>query len=193
MYAHLPAPRNLYAPLVAGLDEAIGTIMDRVRQADIEKDTLVFFASDNGASVEARNNYGGGSNAPYRGYKFSLYEGGIHLPAIVSRPGTLPANETRDQLAMGIDIFSTIADAMGADLPKDRTIDGRSWLPLLKDRKAPGHETLFWQQGSQKAVRQGKWKLVLNGEDAQPATSPVREPGPCAPGARRKAAAARAG
>jgi len=208
LYAHLPAPRNQYAPLVAGLDEAIGTILSRLRDTGLEGDTLVFFASDNGASVEARNNYGGGSNGPYRGYKSSLYEGGIRMPAIISRPGTLPAGETRDQLVMATDVFPTIAEAIGAAPPADRKIDGRSWMPLLKDRNAPGHETLFWMQGGQKAVRRGKWKLVINGVDERPGaklsagatvSSPARAPAakppaaPGAPGARRKAAARDAG
>jgi arylsulfatase A len=168
MYAHLPEPRRLYAPLVAGLDEAIGRIMDRVRKAGIEKDTLVFFASDNGASVEARNNYGGGSSGPYRGFKFSLFEGGIRMPAIVSRPGTVPAGETRGQVVVGMDVFATIAEAIGAELPAGRKIDGQSWIPLLKDCNAPGHATLFWMQGGQKAVRRGKWKLVCNGLAEEP-------------------------
>lgn len=185
MYAHLPSPRSLYAPLVAGLDEAIGTIMGRVRQAGLERDTLVFFASDNGASVEARNNYGGGSDEPYRGYKFSLFEGGIHMPAIVSRPGTVPAGETRGQVVVGMDVFATIAEAIGAELPAGRKIDGQSWMPLLKDRNAPGHDTLFWAQGEQKAVRRGKWKLVVNGVDERPG----RPSEPRAAGRRRGAAA----
>jgi len=188
MYAGLPAPRNQYAPLVAGLDEAIGTIMSRLRDAGLERDTLVFFASDNGASVEARNNYGGGSNGPYRGYKFSLYEGGIRMPAIISRPGTLPAGETRDQLVMATDLFPTIAEAIGANPPADRKIDGRSWMPLLKDRNAPGHETLFWMQGGQKAVRHGKWKLVVNGQEDRPGPPPAGQPEARPGGARRRAA-----
>ncbi len=166
MYEKLPAQRRDYAALVAGLDEAIGRIMERLRQQELIEDTLVFFASDNGATTELRANGGGGSNVPYRGYKFSLFDGGIHMPAIVSWPGKLPQNETRDGLAIAMDVFPTVAEIIGAELPKNRTIDGASWTALLKDAAAPGHDVLFWEQAGQRAVRQGRWKLVVNGADA---------------------------
>ncbi len=162
MYRHLPRKRQLYAALVAPMDESIGRIMDRLRRRDLIESTLVFFMSDNGASVESRNNGGGGSNGPFRDNKFSLFEGGIRMPAIVSWPGTLPQGETRDQLTMAIDVFATVAEAIGAEPPPDRTIDGESWMPLLEDPNAPGHETLFWAWNKQHAVRQGKWKVVRN-------------------------------
>ncbi len=166
-YAHLKGPRAAYAPLVAGLDEAVGRIVDRLRTLGLDRDTLVFFTSDNGPSIEDRANGGGGSAGPFRGHKFSLFEGGIRMPAILVWPGTVPANETREQLAIAMDLFPTIAEAIGADPPAGRTLDGKSWLPLLKDRAAAGHETLFWAQGNQAAVRQGRWKLVRNGLDAE--------------------------
>lgn len=172
MYANLPKQRADYAPLVAGLDEAIGKIMDRLRQNKLDRDTLVFFASDNGASIEARAGGGGGNNGPYRGFKFSLFDGGIHMPGIVSWPAVLPKNETRGQLSIAMDIIPTIAEAIGAALPKDRTIDGKSWMPLLKDPKAAGHESLCWSSGKQDAVRYGSWKLVRNGREEATASQP---------------------
>lgn len=162
MYAHLPEPRRSYAPLVAALDDAIGRIVGRLRERGVLDRTLIFFASDNGATEEARGNFGGGSNAPYRGQKFSLLEGGIHMPAIVRWPGVAPEGQTRDQHTMAIDVFPTIAEAIGATLPSDRRIDGRSWLPLLRDADAPGHETLFWTSYGQDAVRRGRWKATRN-------------------------------
>jgi len=163
MYRHLPRQRQLYASLVAPMDESIAKIVGRLRHHKLIEGTVVFFMSDNGASVETRNNGGGGSNGPFRENKFSLFEGGIRMPGIVSWPGTLPAGETRDQLAMAIDVFPTVAEVIGAEIPEGYVIDGRSWMPLLEDAAAPGHETLFWAWNKQHAVRQGKWKLVRNG------------------------------
>ncbi|MHC4442240.1 MAG: sulfatase-like hydrolase/transferase [Planctomycetota bacterium] len=163
MYAHLPRQRADYAALVAGLDESIGKIINRIQHHQLTKDTLVFFMSDNGATVELRANSGGGSNGPFREYKFSLFEGGIRMPAIVSWPGRIPHNGVCNQLTIAMDVFPTIAEAIDAQLPKDRTIDGRSWMPLFKDPDALGHNAVFFDWKKQHAVRHGKWKLVCNG------------------------------
>lgn len=163
MYSHLDRKRQLYASLVAPMDESIGQIMDRLQRHELMRQTLVFFMSDNGASVEVRNNGGGGSNGPFREYKFSLFEGGIRMPGIVSWPGTIPAGQRRDQLAMAIDVLPTVAEATGATLPPDHVIDGVSWMPMLRNRAAPGHEVLYWEWSNQHAIRRGQWKLVRNG------------------------------
>lgn len=163
MYGHLPQRRRDHAALVAGIDESVGKIMTKVREAGLTRDTLVFFASDNGVANTSDRGEGGGSNAPFREYKRSLFDGGMHVPGLVSWPGRLPQNQTRDQLAIGMDVFATVADAIGADLPKDRVIDGRSWLPFLEDTTKPGQDTLFFEWNEQHAVRQGKWKVVRNG------------------------------
>jgi arylsulfatase A len=162
-YAHMPRPRRDYAAMVAGLDESVGTIMGKLAQAGLTNDTLVFFASDNGAADPSPRGEGGGSNAPYREFKRSLFEGGIHAPGIISWPAQLPKNQVRDQVAVAMDLFATLADVTGADLPKDRVIDGRTWMPFLTDPAQPGRDTLFFEWEGQTAVRQGKWKLVHNG------------------------------
>ena len=136
MYQHLPMPRRVAAALCAGVDDSVGQIMNRLRERGLLDNTLVFFASDNGAASPSKRGEGGCSNAPYREYKTSLFEGGIRLPGIVSWPGKVPAGVVCDQPVVGMDIFATAAEAMGADLPKDRTIDGRSWFPLFKNPNA---------------------------------------------------------
>ena len=169
MYENLPPQRAIYAAMVACMDDAIGRILERLRRNGLERDTLVFFASDNGATTEARGNYGGGSNAPYRGHKFSVFEGGIRMPGIVAWPGTLPAGQVREQLVCAIDVWPTVAEIIDAAVLADRITDGMSWIPLLKNPAVPGHDALFWMQGGQRAVRRGKWKLVLDGNDFDPA------------------------
>lgn len=163
MYQHLPKIRADYAALVAGMDESIGKIVQRVQHHQLTKDTMVFFMSDNGPTVELRANGGGGSSSPFREHKFSLFEGGIRMPAIVSWPRKIPQNQVRHQLTIAIDVFPTIAEAIEAKLPENRTIDGRSWMPLFKDPTADLHKAVFFEWNKQRAVRQGQWKLVCNG------------------------------
>ncbi|UCD28090.1 MAG: sulfatase-like hydrolase/transferase [Planctomycetota bacterium] len=163
MYDHLPVLRRYHAALIAGIDESVGKIVNQLYRMNLTDNTLVFFASDNGAANRSNRGEGGGSNAPLREYKRSLFDGGIRVPGIVSWPGTVPANETRDQLAIAMDVFTTVADVIGADLPKGKVMDGISWMPFLKNPDNPGHKTLFFEWNEQHAVRKGKWKVVRNG------------------------------
>ncbi len=163
LYAHLPMPRRVAAALCAGIDDSVGRIRSRLRERGLLDNTLLFFTSDNGAASPSRRGEGGSSNAPYREYKNSLFEGGIRLPGIVSWPARVPAGVRCDQPVIGMDIFATAAEAMGAELPTDRTIDGRSWFPLFKDPNASIHDALFFEWASQHAVRSGQWKYVEQG------------------------------
>jgi arylsulfatase A-like enzyme len=75
----------------------------------------------------------------------------------------VPPGVVSDQPVIGMDIFATAAEATGAELPKDRTIDGQSWFPLFKNPEAPIHDAIFFEWAGQHAVRSGKWKYVENG------------------------------
>lgn len=163
-YAHLAEPRRTHAAMVAAMDESVGAIVERLRDRGLLERTLVIFASDNGAASPSRRGEGGGSNAPYRDFKRSLFEGGIRVPGIVAWPGTLPAGVLRDEPAIGTDVLPTVAEAIGAPLPEDRVIDGRSWLGTA-ERPAPacGPRRLFFEWDGQLAVRDGRWKLVHRG------------------------------
>ena len=165
-YKNLPYPRNLYGAFIATLDERIGRLVKKLDDLSLRDRTIIVFQSDNGYSVEDRAHFGGGSAGPYRGAKFSLFEGGIRVPAIISWPGHLPENAVREQLAFGCDWFPTLAELCGVLLPK-MTLDGKSLLPVLRSAKAPSpHEVLHWQTGSPQnpswAVREGPWKLLGN-------------------------------
>lgn len=160
----MPENRYHYAALVSTLDEKIGEILGFLDELGITENTLVVFLSDHGHSTEERAMFGGGSAGPYRGAKFSLFEGGIRVPAIMSLPGRLPAGETRAQLVTSLDILPTVAELTGASLPAGHKIDGKSLLPILNDADAPSqHGAFHWQQKDQWAVRDGDWKLVVNG------------------------------
>jgi arylsulfatase A-like enzyme len=168
-YRDLPSPRNLYCAFVSTLDERIGRLLETVRRLGLAEDTIVVFQSDHGHSTEERAFFGGGSAGPYRGAKFSLFEGGLRIPAIISWPGRLPQGEVRAQLAHGCDWLPTLAELTGAKL-LNPAIDGKSLVPVITSGGAPSpHAVVHWQTGrgrsAQWAVREGNWKLIGNVRD----------------------------
>lgn len=162
-YAGAAYPRNLYAAALSSLDDRIGRLLDAVDALGLRENTIVIFQSDQGHSVEDRAHHGGGDNGIYRGAKFSLFEGGIRMPAMIAWPGHLPANAQRDQLAHSCDWLPTIAELCGVEVPTDPPCRGRSLTGVLRDAGAPSpHTTLLWRMGRQLAVRRGPWKLIRN-------------------------------
>jgi arylsulfatase A len=160
----VPYPRDLYAAFVSTLDETIGTLLKKIDELGLRENTIVVFQSDQGHSVEERAHFGGGSAGILRGAKFSLFEGGIRVPAIIRWPGHVPTGETREQVAHGCDWFPTLADLCGINpIPAD--LDGLSLVPVIHSNSAPSpHDTLHWYVSGGKepqwAVRQGDWKLI---------------------------------
>lgn len=169
----VPYPRNLYAAFVSTLDERVGRVLRKLEALGLRDDTMVIYQSDNGHSAEERAHLGGGSAGPYRGHKFSLFEGGIRLPAVISWPGRIPEGEVRNQLATACDWLPTVLDLCGV-APAKQQIDGFSLRSVLADANAPSpHRMFHWQSGGgrqnpQWAVREGPWKLVVNGLEAKP-------------------------
>src|SRR5690606_39495154 len=97
----------------------------------IADNTIVVFQSDHGHSLEERAFWGGGNAGKYRGSKFSLFEGGIRVPAIIRYPGVIPADQVRDQLTMQMDWFITIAELTNSKMTE--RIDGKSLMPIILD------------------------------------------------------------
>ncbi|MEK0437183.1 MAG: Arylsulfatase [Verrucomicrobiota bacterium] len=150
--------RGVYGDVVEELDDAIGTILAKLRDTGLEKDTLVLFFSDNGAWMS----YGehAGSNGPLREGKLTCFEGGVRSPLLVRWPGKVPAGRVSGTPFMSIDLLPTLVEAVGGKSPTLR-IDGRSALPLLRGiDDTPTHEALFFYAGEElHAVRAGRWKL----------------------------------
>jgi len=167
-YKDLPAPRNLYAAFLSSCDERIGRLLGKLDALGLRQRTIIAFQSDNGHSVEERAHFGGGSAGLYRGAKFSLFEGGIRLPGMISWPGHLPEGVVRDQMVHAADWMPTLAELTGVKL-LNADIDGKSMLPVINSATAPtAHEALHWLVGGGKkaqwAIRQGQWKLIGNVE-----------------------------
>ena len=146
-YPDLPYPRNLYAAFMSTLDERVGTLLARLRALGLDRDTIVIFQADNGHSVEVRAHSGGGSAGPYRGAKFSLFEGGIRVPAIVSWPGRLPNGAVRGQFCTACDWLPTIAEWTGSTRPA-ATLDGHSLADIARGDDVGSHHAAFhWRSG----------------------------------------------
>jgi len=157
----LAYPRNLYAAWVSTLDDRIAQLMKHLDDAGLRSNTIIVFQSDNGYSTEQRAHNGGGSSGPYRGAKFSIFEGGTRLPAIVSWPGHIPVGQVRGQMAHGCDWLPTLAELCQVPLQSTNRLDGRSLAEVLQSADAPSpHEVLCWRFQDQWAVREGPWKLM---------------------------------
>jgi len=164
-YRDLPYPRNLYAAFVSTLDARILRLLQALDRLGLRENTIVAFQSDHGHSCEERAHFGGGNAGPYRGAKFSLFEGGIRIPAIISWPGHLPENAVRDQIAHSCDWLPTLAELTGAALLND-DIDGKSLTGVIRSEAAESpHGVLHWTIGNSWAVRDGDWKLLGNPKD----------------------------
>jgi arylsulfatase A-like enzyme len=154
--------RRKYAALISGMDDAIGEVMDALKAAGKADNTLVIFVNDNGGPQEAN----GSSNAPLRGDKVTLWEGGIRVPFAIRWKGMIPAGATYTHPVIALDATATAAAAAGAKLGSpQRAIDGVDLVPYLQGKKKePPHKTLYWRFGTQHAVRQGDYKLLQSAD-----------------------------
>ncbi len=157
-------PRDLYNAFVSTQDEYVGKLIQRVDALGLREHTVIIFQSDHGHSTEQRAHFGGGNAGPYRGAKFSLFEGGIRVPAIISWPGRLDEDRVEHGVAHGCDWKPTIAALCGVELI-DKETDGKSLVPMIRDRADSPHELLHWTIGNSWAVREGNWKLLGNPRD----------------------------
>ena len=162
-----PGPQKGTAAMISRMDKDIGRLMDLLKQHGIDENTIVFFSSDNGPHAEGGNDpFFFDSNGPLQGYKRSLHDGGIRVPAIVRWPGKIAAGSVSELIWYFADFMPTVAEAVGVDPAPG--IDGVSILPTLLGREHnPPDRFLYWggTPGNAEAVRWGKWKAVREGPD----------------------------
>ncbi len=159
------ANRRGYLSLLIGMDDAIGRVIDRLDKTERDRNTLVFFFSDNGGSGRKPFlAYNAAVNTPLRGDKGQTLEGGIRVPFFVSWPGKIDPNTRFEHPISTLDVLPTaVVAASPANLssPFSEKVEGVNLLPhLTGETKQPPHKMLAWRFGPQKAVRQGDWKLV---------------------------------
>jgi uncharacterized sulfatase len=148
---------GLYGDVIAELDDSVGRVLAKLKELRLDERTLVIFTSDNGP-------WYGGSTGGLRGMKGQNWEGGIRVPLVARWPGKIPAGHVSYEPAIMMDLFATSLAAAGMELPNDRTIDGRSILPLLTSEAKSPHEAIYSVQGKNlSTVRMGQWKLHPRG------------------------------
>lgn len=148
---------RVYGAMVRNLDRNIGRVLAELKAQGLSDNTLVIFTSDNGGA-----NYIGlpEINRPYRGWKATFFEGGVHVPFFMRWPARLPAGARFQSPVAHVDIFATAAGAAGAPLPADRVMDGVDLVPFIKGEKTGDpHKSLYWRSGRYKVVLSGGWKL----------------------------------
>ena len=151
---------RVYAAMIRSLDRGVGRVMQALKENGLDQNTLVMFSSDNGGA-----GYIGlpDVNAPYRGWKITLFEGGIRVPFLARWPAQLPAGVTYEAPVHHFDMYATAAAAGSAQLPSDRVMDGVDLTPHITgiDTRTP-HDYLFFSSGAAQAVRDARWKLMVS-------------------------------
>lgn len=148
--------KGKYGDFIHEMDYSTGRVLDTLKRLGLDENTLVIFTSDNGA------NYAG-SNGKLNGVKYTTMEGGHIVPAMFKWPGVIPSGQDSQATLTSMDLFPLFADIAGAQLPKDRTIDGKNILNILRGQSQTSpHEVLYYYNGTNlQAVRKGRWKLHL--------------------------------
>lgn len=160
---------------MAELDHNVGLVLDAIDRLGITRNTIVLWCTDNGA--EQRRPWRG-SSGPWSGFYNSVMEGGIRTPCLIRWPGRIPAGRVSNEMVHELDIFPTLAAAVGADLvPKDRPIDGVNQLPFLegKQEKSNRESAIFFVNDEIRAVKWHDWKLhyVFAPESGAPPQPPL--------------------
>lgn len=151
---------RVYSAMIRALDRSVARVVQAVENNGLTDNTVIIFTSDNGGAgyIDLKN-----INKPYRGWKLTHFEGGIHVPFMAKWPGKIAPGTLMSAPIHHFDLFSTIALAAGAEefIPDDRKIDGVDLMPFIRDQiQGVPHKTLFWRQGSLQSVLHEGWKLI---------------------------------
>ena len=149
---------SVYSGMIEALDRSVGKIVKTLEENGLSDNTLIIFTSDNGGAgyIELPD-----INKPYRGWKLTHFEGGMHVPFLAKWPSQIKKGTRFLSPIHHIDIFHTIAAAAGASVPKDRKLDGVDLIPYIQgENKEKPHKTLFWREGHHQSVLHKGWKLI---------------------------------
>ena len=152
--------RRTMAAILTAMDDNVGRVLARLQAYGLDARTLVVFVSDNGGDTP----WNASMNSPLRGYKSEMWEGGIRVPFLLRWPGQVPAGMVYDEPVSSLDVVPTVMAAAGQDIAPEWGLDGVDLRPYLTgEASGPPHEALYWRMGEQSAIRQGEWKLVVEG------------------------------
>src|SRR5688500_1184847 len=149
-----PEISRAYREMMQEMDKGVGEIIATLRRLQLDRNTFVFFCSDNSGTRES-------NNGPLNGNKGTVWEGGHRVAGIAWWPGKIKTGTT-NQTAMTMDLMPTMLELAQVSLPRGHELDGVSLVPLLLEGKPLSARTLYWGYNGRFAVRQGPWKLVVN-------------------------------
>jgi arylsulfatase A-like enzyme len=154
-----------YAAMIASVDESVGRIVAKLDELGLAENTLVIFSADNGGvggyQRAGLNKEGITDNAPLKGGKGMLYEGGVRVPYIFRWTGKIEPGQTNATPIISVDLYPTLAEIAGADLPPDYTLDGSSYAGiLLGNGQSSGRNPLYWHFPGYLGAGAGKWRTM---------------------------------
>lgn len=156
-FAQLQGDRRTGAQMTLSLDRACGRIIDKLKELELDQNTLVVFTNDNGGPMDKN----GSSNYPFSGVKGTQLEGGVRVPGIVSWPAKLQAESVYKKPLSTLDLIPTFVAAGGGDSASIEGLDGVDMLPyLLGTNQQRPHQTLHWKMETRAAIRDGDWKML---------------------------------
>jgi arylsulfatase A-like enzyme len=154
--------KRVYHAMIHVLDDAIGTFMDKIKLLGLEENTIIYLISDNGGASYTKAT----TNAPYKGGKLTMFEGGVNVPFIMKWKGVLPEGTVYEPPVSSMDIFATSASIAQTPLPQDRIYDGVNLIPFLTgERDTLPHDAFYWKADHIQAMRKGDWKFLLSTRD----------------------------
>lgn len=168
----MPQRRRQALAMLSAVDDGVGLITSTLAKHGLTEKTLIFYIGDNGAPLKIHKTdapgggpgWDGSLNDPLNGEKGMLAEGGMHVPFVVSWPGTIPGGQVYDHPISALDVAATAAELAGLEPSRD-DFDGVNLVPYLTgESKAAPHEVLTWRWGAQSAIREGNWKLLRGGD-----------------------------
>ncbi|MDA2937592.1 sulfatase [Acidobacteria bacterium AH-259-A15] len=164
--------RGLYGDVVEEIDWSVGCILEVLKQEGLDENTLVVFTSDNGPWLHMPDRmfrqdlvkqWDAGSAGLLRGWKGSTYEGGVRVPFIARWPSRIPPAQVSAEMASTMDLYTTFLILAGAEIPRDRPVDGKNIMPLLEGGTKPPRDSFYYYRGETlEGIRKGKWKLRLS-------------------------------
>jgi len=157
--------RKTFAGMLTAMDDAVGRVLGKLKELNLTDNTIIVFISDNGGPTPQTT----AGNGPLRGFKGTIFEGGVRVPFFVQWPARLPAGRVYEQPVISLDILPSLVVAGGGMPAADWKLDGVNLWPYLQgENQARPHETLYWRFGEQWAIRHGDWKLARPANAAQP-------------------------
>ncbi len=149
---------RVYAGMIRSVDRSVGRVVEQLEALGLSENTLILMTADNGGAgyIQLPD-----VNKPFRGWKLTQFEGGIHVPFMAKWPAKIAPGSVMDAPVHHIDVFHTFAGAAGAAVPDDRPMDGVDLMPYFSgEAEGLPHDTLFWREGHHQSVLHNGWKMI---------------------------------